>query len=79
MNRLAKELAQGLQVQLEMRVQAMKRLKDGIQLTLETRSGQRIESKTVYSAVLVTAPVPQALELLDSSAIELGFAARKAP
>jgi predicted NAD/FAD-dependent oxidoreductase len=65
MNNLAKTMAAGLEILREKKVTQLKRMDDQWQLNCEDQS--------VFTAneVILTAPVPQAIELLDASKIDL--------
>ncbi|MBM7702130.1 NAD(P)/FAD-dependent oxidoreductase [Metabacillus iocasae] len=61
MNALAKQLGEGLDVMLQTKIKKIEETEKGIMLTSE-------EGKDIYAkAVIVTAPVPQTMELLKQS------------
>ena len=68
MNRLAQQLAQGLDVRTQVTVQAVRRLADGWQV--EDATG----AVTSTRRLLLTAPLPQSLALLAAGAVTLSAA-----
>lgn len=78
MNALAKSLAQDLgfdtRLRRETRVIEIQKLEDGFFLKCEHAGKEGTETQGPFDHVLLTAPVPQALELLDQSrdALSLG-------
>ncbi len=72
MNRLCKQLAQGLEVRLQTEVARLSATPNGWQA--ETKGGERLISR----ALLLTAPVPQALALLAAGGTQLAAAEQMA-
>lgn len=70
MNRLAKHLAQGLPVEVNVRLTHIEREADG----WLTRDSEGVERRA--SALILTPPVPQSLALLDAGRVELSPADR---
>jgi predicted NAD/FAD-dependent oxidoreductase len=77
MNALAKSLAKDLgfdtRLRRETRVIEIQTLQDGFFLKCEHAGKEGTETQGPFDHVLVTAPVPQALELLDQSRKALGL------
>jgi len=68
MNALAKTWARGRKIHLQARVDSLLRTVGGIELQIEHASDRQLRTHGPFQAVILTAPVPQALELLERSA-----------
>ncbi len=65
MNRLAKHIAEGINVELDVQIKSVQ--KDGDQWLLEAQSGETYAT----GALIMTPPVPQSLALLDAGHVHL--------
>lgn len=71
MNALAKNWARDRKIHLQARVAQILRSQAGIELHVECGPEKVLQTHGPYRSVILTAPVPQALELLEQSSVAL--------